>query len=116
MTVSTKSNQAYNSLYLIYRQYSIAYLFELSKSGSRTTNRVSIKFSLILYSPMINIRIIPVLPLKPTIDISTDKAELNHRLHFHVITEHFTHNNEQIKLHFKVIKRKKNTLFIVFFF
>ena len=53
--------------------------------------------------------------MKPTIDISTDKSELDHRLHFHVVTEHFTHNNEQIKLHFRVIKRKKNTLFIISF-
>jgi hypothetical protein len=35
-------------------------------------------------------------------DVSTDKGELDHRLHFHIATEHFTHDNERIKLHFKV--------------
>ena len=47
-------------------------------------------------------RIITGLQLNTTVEASSDDSELDHRLHFQVATEHFTHNNEQIKFHFKV--------------
>ncbi|CAF4576562.1 unnamed protein product [Rotaria sp. Silwood1] len=46
---------------------------------------------------------------KISIDISSDAVELDHRLHFHLATEHFTHNNEQIKLHFKCFVVRSTT-------
>lgn len=42
--------------------------------------------------------------IKPTVDVLAEDEELDHRLHFQVATEHFTHDNERIKLHFKVNK------------
>jgi hypothetical protein len=52
--------------------------------------------------------------LNPTVDISSDEKELDHRLHFQVATEHFTHNNEQVKFHFKcfVVRSTTNKHFI----
>jgi hypothetical protein len=54
--------------------------------------------------------------LNTTVDISSDEIDLDHRLHFQVATEHFTHNNEQIKFHFKVnsIKQRISIHFNLF--
>ncbi|UJR26209.1 hypothetical protein I4U23_007552 [Adineta vaga] len=47
--------------------------------------------------------------LRTTIDMSSEDADLDHRLHFHIATEHFTHNDEQIKLHFKCFVVRSTT-------
>ncbi|CAF0909770.1 unnamed protein product [Adineta steineri] len=49
------------------------------------------------------------LQLQTTMTVSSDQADLDHRLHLHVVTEHFTHNNEQIKLHFKCFVVRSTT-------
>ncbi|CAF0885852.1 unnamed protein product [Rotaria sordida] len=51
---------------------------------------------------------------KAPIDELSDEIELDHRFHFHLATEHFTHDNEQIKLHFKcfVVRSTTNKYFI----
>ncbi|CAF3548136.1 unnamed protein product [Rotaria sordida] len=51
---------------------------------------------------------------KASIDELSDEIELDHRFHFHLATEHFTHDNEQIKLHFKcfVVRSTTNKYFI----
>jgi hypothetical protein len=59
-----------------------------------------------------SVRLITSSQLNTTVDISSDEKELDHRLHFQVATEHFTHNNEQVKFHFKV----NSSLFQIFSF
>lgn len=57
---------------------------------------------------LIHFRLITGLQLNTTVDISSDEIDLDHRLHFQVATEYFTHNDEQIKLHFKVMQEEEN--------
>ena len=47
-------------------------------------------------------RLTSALQSKPTVNIVSDDTELDHRLHLHVVTEHFTHDNERIQFHFRV--------------
>jgi hypothetical protein len=65
---------------------------------------------------ILSIRLMNGLKLTTTVDISSDEIDLDHRLHFQVATEHFSHNNEQIKLHFKVNQlRNKHKLYSFLF-
>ena len=49
-------------------------------------------------------------PSSTSIDISSDQSDLDHRLHIHVVSEHFTHDDERIKLHFKVSQKLDEVL------
>ncbi|CAF1103994.1 unnamed protein product [Adineta ricciae] len=59
--------------------------------------------------PAVPVETVSSVHLQTTIDVSSDEANLDHRLHFHVATEHFTHNDEQIKLHFKCFVVRSTT-------
>ncbi|CAM4747225.1 unnamed protein product [Rotaria magnacalcarata] len=49
------------------------------------------------------------LQAKTTIDVLSEEVELDHRLHFHLATQHFTHDNERIILHFKCFVVRSTT-------
>lgn len=64
-------------------------------------------------------RIVTGLQLNVPIEVTPEDTELDHRLHFQLATEHFSHDNEQIKFHFKVPKNDKTKILIksfLFFF
>lgn len=84
-------------------------LSQLSKSLTEPTHRVNSAF-LSLSPPFTShsSRLAVGSPSNTTVDISCDDIELDHRLHFQVATEHFTHNNERIKLHFKVEQLRRD--------
>lgn len=53
--------------------------------------------------------IVTGLQLNTTVEVTPDETELDHRLHFQVATEHFSHDNEQIKFHFKCFAVRSTT-------
>lgn len=48
------------------------------------------------------IRLEDEVQLKPDVDVFSDEYELDHRLHLLLAADHFTDNQEEIKLKFKV--------------
>mgnify|MGYP007031380466 FL=1 len=57
-------------------------------------------------------RIVTGLQLNTPVEVTPEDTELDHRLHFQLATEHFSHDNEQIKFHFKVPKNDKTKILI----